>query len=200
MRAKAMDSLGHMHPAEGLAPGNGVSLVARLNRQGVRRLCPASNKPVYLLLDVDERLLHGEPSVGPRMAGCKQRNSPFTRTLLTSQAPAIQLAPMGAGIRNSDDNTAEKFNRSKQRKKSLLPPFPPVQIPGRQTRTARGQSRLRRGRQRSQPIQPRNHRQLRGARMKQGPPDRASPEGRAKARNSKQPSINVGSLWDSSIS
>ncbi len=75
MGAKAVDSLGNMYAAKRLAPGNRIGLVARLNGQGVRGLGPSSDEPVYLLLNVDERLLHNTVRVGAWAIQGKRRKS-----------------------------------------------------------------------------------------------------------------------------
>jgi hypothetical protein len=64
MGAKAMNSPGHTHAAKSLPPGNSICLPAVLNRQCIRRLGPASDEPIYVFLDVDERLFHDGVRVG----------------------------------------------------------------------------------------------------------------------------------------
>lgn len=72
MGAKAVDALGNVHAAEGLAPGNGIRLVARLDRQCVWSLDAPSDEPIYRFLDVNEWLLHRCAKVGCRTAARKQ--------------------------------------------------------------------------------------------------------------------------------
>ncbi len=67
-----MNSPGHTHAAKCFPPGNGIRLPTGLNRQRIRRLRPASDEPIYVFLDVDERLFHDDARVGHWLVGCKQ--------------------------------------------------------------------------------------------------------------------------------
>ena len=64
-RLRAPGSLGNASFASRVQKGKRiVSLITRFDRQRLRRLGATSDEPVYLFLNVDERLLHDESRVG----------------------------------------------------------------------------------------------------------------------------------------
>jgi len=66
----------HPHPAQGLAPGDGISLAAGRRRKRVGRFGAPADKAVNPFLDVDKRLFHSFITLARRAGQSKARCRP----------------------------------------------------------------------------------------------------------------------------